>query len=344
MKFSFIVPVYNVAPYLRECVDSLLDQDMPADECEIVAVNDGSTDESPAILREYEAAHPGRFVIIDQPNAGLGPARNAGLARACGEYVWFIDSDDTVRRRSLPVFAKALDAEKPDVLCVGFATFRDAVKVFDEEIVVTPSTPAEAMCCHHCMAWNKVFSREFLLRTKLAYPAVRCPEDTAETYRVLAQARKALKADAVCYNYRQRPGSIVRTFSERAMSDMVRVFRELGDLPSAFPNMRVELEYCFWKALRWQIAHLEESMKNASAEARAAIAKHMPEFEKMFAAAEIRANICICLDDWLTRYFEGTIKEKEADLKNMRDALDRSVSMKLTAPLRRLVNLFAKKK
>jgi len=344
MKFSFVVPVYNIAPYLRECIDSLLAQDTPASECEIVAVNDGSTDESPAILREYEAANPGRFVIIDQPNAGLGPARNTGLARARGEYVWFVDSDDVLRRNSLPLFAAALDAAaadgagRVDVVCTGFMNFTGDLPVRNEEPAIVRSSPAEAMCCFHCMAWNKVFSREFLLRAKLEYPAVRCPEDIAETHRVLAQARNVLKTDAVFYFYRQRPGSIVRTINERVMSDMTRLFRELGGLASSFPELRAELAYCYWKALDWHIKFTEKNIKSYDVEAREAIVKYLPVHREMLAAATDLDNPCICLDKGFTFYYENQLDEKNAEKQKFRDNLDKSLSWRITKPLRALAD------
>ena len=93
MKFSIIIPVYNVAPYLRECLDSVLAQTYP--DWEAICVNDGSTDASGAILDEY-AAKDSRFKVVHQPNAGVSVARSAALEMARGEWVTFIDSDDTV--------------------------------------------------------------------------------------------------------------------------------------------------------------------------------------------------------------------------------------------------------
>ena len=90
---SVIVPVYNVAAYVGECLSSLVHQTFT--DFEIIAVNDGSTDGSLAILREFESSYP--FIrVIDQPNAGVSAARKAGLALAQGKYVTFVDSDDSV--------------------------------------------------------------------------------------------------------------------------------------------------------------------------------------------------------------------------------------------------------
>ena len=94
-KVSVIVPTYNVEPYLRECMDSIIGQTMK--ELEIICVNDGSTDGSLAILKEY-AEKDSRVVLIDKQNAGYGCAMNDGLDRATGEYIGIVEPDDFVDR------------------------------------------------------------------------------------------------------------------------------------------------------------------------------------------------------------------------------------------------------
>ena len=90
-KVSVILPVYNVSDYLRQCMDSIVGQTLK--DIEIICVDDGSTDDSLAILKEYEAKDQ-RVKVIQQANAGAGAARNKGLEIATGEYLSFLDSDD----------------------------------------------------------------------------------------------------------------------------------------------------------------------------------------------------------------------------------------------------------
>lgn len=99
--FSIIIPVYNVAPYLRECLDSVLAQTFIDWEC--LCVDDGSTDESGTILDEYAQKDP-RFRIFHQPNAGVSAARNLGLDNAKGEWTLFVDSDDYITADCLNLF------------------------------------------------------------------------------------------------------------------------------------------------------------------------------------------------------------------------------------------------
>lgn len=91
-KVSVIIPVYNAEKYLSEAIESVIDQSY--DDWEIIAVNDGSTDSSPDILKNYENRYPSKIRVLHQPNSGLSAARNAAIAAANGEYIAFLDADD----------------------------------------------------------------------------------------------------------------------------------------------------------------------------------------------------------------------------------------------------------
>lgn len=106
MTFSLIFPVYNVAPYLRECLDSILAQTFPSWEC--ICVDDGSTDGSAAILDEYVACDR-RFRVIHQENRGVSAARNAALDVASGDWLWFVDGDDMVHPQALEILSRHID-------------------------------------------------------------------------------------------------------------------------------------------------------------------------------------------------------------------------------------------
>ncbi len=117
LKISIIVPVYNVEKYLTQCLDSLLDQGLSAEEYEIICINDGSKDCSLKILQEYESKHS-NIVVIDKENGGVSSARNAGIERAKGEYIWFIDADDWIARKCLGDLVKILKDKSPSWLLV----------------------------------------------------------------------------------------------------------------------------------------------------------------------------------------------------------------------------------
>ena len=112
---SVIIPVYNTEEYLKRCLDSVLGNTYR--NLEVICVNDGSTDGSLSVLREYAAADP-RVRVIDQPNGGVSAARNAGLDAAAGEYISFVDSDDRVHRQYYEVLLHfALDMDADMIVC-----------------------------------------------------------------------------------------------------------------------------------------------------------------------------------------------------------------------------------
>ena len=100
VKLSIIIPVYNTEEYLPRCLNSCLEQDLLANEYEIIAINDGSSDNSLQILNAYALKYP-NIRVINQENRGLGATRNRGLNLAIGEYIWFVDSDDWVLENCL---------------------------------------------------------------------------------------------------------------------------------------------------------------------------------------------------------------------------------------------------
>ncbi|WP_142688269.1 glycosyltransferase family 2 protein [Chitinophaga polysaccharea] len=114
---SIIVPVYNLAPYLPACINSLLEQTYAP--LEIIFINDSSTDSSLEILKEYQRQYP-HFKIITQPNSGPGPARNTGLDEASGEYVLFVDGDDWIAADTVAICIETAIGELADIVCFGF--------------------------------------------------------------------------------------------------------------------------------------------------------------------------------------------------------------------------------
>ena len=108
IKFSIVLPIYNVERYLQRCLDSVLGQTYK--NYEVIMVDDGSTDNCPAICDNY-AARDTRIKVIHKQNAGLGMARNTGIENATGDYICFFDSDDFVATNLLELCAKELEKE-----------------------------------------------------------------------------------------------------------------------------------------------------------------------------------------------------------------------------------------
>ena len=118
-KISIIVPVYNSEVYLKECIDSILNQTFK--DIEVIFINDGSTDNSVQVIKENMTKN--NFIIIEQENRGLGAARNVGLKKSTGEYILFLDSDDYLDKYACEhMYKVAIDTESDVVQC-GFKFF-----------------------------------------------------------------------------------------------------------------------------------------------------------------------------------------------------------------------------
>ena len=114
ISLSIIIPVYNVEQYLPRCLDSVLQQDIPYEEYEVIVVNDGSPDSSLAIAESYARRYPNVKVVTRQ-NGGLSAARNTGLEYAKGEYVWFVDTDDRIASNCIRYLCNYAKDNKLDV-------------------------------------------------------------------------------------------------------------------------------------------------------------------------------------------------------------------------------------
>ncbi|HYN95362.1 MAG TPA: glycosyltransferase family 2 protein [Pilimelia sp.] len=218
---SIVVPVYGVEAYLRQCLDSLLTEAGP--DVEVVAVDDASPDGCPAVLDRYAAANPLLRVLHLPANVGLGEARNAGLARAAGEYVWFVDSDDWLPGGTVPAVLAALRSLDPDVLLLDHdRVYADGRVETDASSPVLRGVPGtvnlarrpELLGLQHA-AWNRVVRRRLLDDIGLRFfPG--WYEDVPFSHPLLLAAGSIGVLDRVCYHYRQRPtGAITRTVSER---------------------------------------------------------------------------------------------------------------------------------
>lgn len=214
MKLSIIVPIYNVAPYLRKCVDSLLAQDIS--DYEIILVDDGSPDECPQICDEYATTYS-NIHVVHQENAGLSAARNSGIAIAQGEYIWFVDSDDYVEPNVLGILIEQIERENLDVLRFRyqnvresgepFAPYKDTMNYNDYS-----ATPTDGLTFLNERMGNQCYAVQFLIRRDITLQEFFTPkiyfEDTDWTPRMLLRAERVASTELVVYNYLWREGSI----------------------------------------------------------------------------------------------------------------------------------------
>ena len=207
--FSIILPVYNVAPFLRECLESVLAQTFQDWEC--VCIDDGSTDGCGAIFDEYVACDK-RFRVVHQPNAGVSVARNAALDIAKGEWIVFLDGDDLLKPDALARLSVAV-APNIDIIRYGFL-------VFDENMIpkwepAAPNTTADVdvsrqidMALFYAYVWQHTYRRSRV--RDLRFPRYRRGEDRVFFDAFLLDRVNILRVlEATLYGYRQRATSAV---------------------------------------------------------------------------------------------------------------------------------------
>ncbi|MGW8062925.1 bifunctional glycosyltransferase/CDP-glycerol:glycerophosphate glycerophosphotransferase [Streptomyces ziwulingensis] len=222
-RFSVILPCYKVQGFLRECLDSVLDQSYR--DLEVVAVDDCSPDGCGAILDEYAARDDRVRVLHLEENVGLGRARNAGLPHATGDYLFFLDSDDTLTPGALRAMADRLaETDDPDVLVFDYArtywwggTRRNVLaRVLAEAGDGTFTAAGHPGILDLLMVvWNKVYRRDFVEREGFTFPPGYY-EDTPWTFPVMFSAGRIAALDRICLNYRQRrQGNILSTTSRK---------------------------------------------------------------------------------------------------------------------------------
>ncbi|ANB06721.1 glycosyl transferase [Streptomyces ambofaciens] len=222
-RFSVILPCFKVQGFLRECLDSVLDQSYR--DIEVVAVDDCSPDGSGAILDEYAARDDRVRVLHLEENVGLGRARNAGLPHATGDYLLFLDSDDTLTPGALRAMADRLaETDDPDVLVFDYArtywwggTRRNALaRVLAEAGDGTFTAAGHPEILDLLMVvWNKAYRRDFVEREGFTFPPGYY-EDTPWTFPVMFSAGRIAALDRICLNYRQRrQGNILSTTSRK---------------------------------------------------------------------------------------------------------------------------------
>ncbi|MEV6298138.1 CDP-glycerol glycerophosphotransferase family protein [Actinoplanes sp. NPDC051861] len=207
---SVVVPIYNVAPYLEECLDSIAAQYYTA--LEVIMVDDGSTDESGEIAADY-ARRDSRFKLVTKANAGLGAARNTGVEHATGEFLMFVDSDDVIPPASAELLIASITETGSDFASgnvyrltsrgvhqsglhrTAFATTTLRTHVSKQSSLMDDRT-----------AWNKIFRRKFWDKHKLAFPEGVLYEDTPVIVPAHVLAKTVDVLDVPVYYWREREG------------------------------------------------------------------------------------------------------------------------------------------
>lgn len=211
-EISVIIPVYNVEKYLNECLDSVLAQTFK--DFEVICVNDGSTDNSPEILRQY-ADKDQRVKIVTQSNQGLSMARNNGLKEACGRYVYFVDSDDAIHPKCLETAYTLAEKQQADLVCFSYIKMKEKIPdtgAFDISKLKSKTTCSPLQYCFgkkykiRFNVWTKFYRRKLLNGLEFI-PKIHF-EDYPHTFAVLSKHPKTVIINEALYFYRINENSI----------------------------------------------------------------------------------------------------------------------------------------
>ena len=205
--FSFVVPVYNVAPYLRECINSILNQQYA--NFEVCIVDDGSSDGSDAICDEY-AAEDHRVRGCHQENKGVSVARNKALDMATGEFIWFVDADDYIERNSLKYLDMIINKSQCDTIFFGNKRMTSCTNCEYE------TGELHQFLCSHVSFCNPlmIFKRSIIESHHLRFtPGMKMAEDLEFQYKYLLHSKKPIAIPHNLYYIRERGDSASRSVS-----------------------------------------------------------------------------------------------------------------------------------
>ena len=237
-KVTIILPVYNVEQYLRQCLDSVVNQTMR--EIQIICVNDGSPDNSLEILQEY-AARDARIEVIDKPNGGQATARNAGFARCKGKYAYFADADDWLEPDLCEKAYQKAEETNAEVTLFFYFSYNPnkTVQNWHENTArsFTPSvkTTAEEKIPVLALSsvWCKLFRTDFFRNNKIMFPEGLVHDDSFVNWMGITLAKKIAIVPEQLYHYRHTPGSITTSISRRSGGErslhIVTIYNKIQD-------------------------------------------------------------------------------------------------------------------
>ena len=238
MLFSIIIPVYKVEKYLHQCVDSVLCQSYQ--DFELILVDDGSPDACPKICDNYSERDE-RVKVIHQKNAGLSEARNSGTNFATGEYIVYLDSDDYISNENFLYELSRVAKNNVDVICYRFDKLYESTNTIQKAKFNFPRFKEEESYeqrlltlvisdAFYCSAWSKAIRRELIYQNNIKFKSGIFSEDQEWYYKVLLAANSIDSIDESFVVYRQREGSISKSFGIKNLTDTINLISEWKEI------------------------------------------------------------------------------------------------------------------
>jgi glycosyltransferase involved in cell wall biosynthesis len=244
-EISVIIPVYNVEKYIKECLDSVVNQSLGIENIEVIIVNDCTPDNSMEIVREYAEKYPSIKILEQKVNQGPGAARNLGLMHVTSDYVTFLDSDDYI---SLNTYENCLNKfyedESADLVIYKYVLFDsngeiDSMdihqEIYKEDHVITDLNKVPEVI-FATAPWNKVYPKKFF--SYLNFPDSMLYEDNIVAVKVLLNSNKIVLTTDSIYYYRhgENDSSRTQSVSKRNCVDLLKSNTQLLNLKNDYPN------------------------------------------------------------------------------------------------------------
>lgn len=277
-KISVIIPVYQVAQFLPQCIESVCNQDHR--NLEIILIDDGSTDESGAICDRY-AAVDSRIRVIHQENAGAAAAKNAGLKIATGEYLSFVDSDDFLEPSVYGYMIDVLESEHADAAQFGFRevyTTRTEDQVHGEG---RKKLDGKEYLCRFtkdwtcALLWNKLYRRS--LYDGIFFEEGHKIDDEYFTYQGFLKKTTVVYDDRIVYNYRKRASSVMSTpeaGEQRVLDCLDAIEKRRKKILSVYPNLRRIFDENYLDAI-WYLSGNSAGTKRTIANLKAHLREYL---------------------------------------------------------------------
>ena len=270
MQFSIIIPIYNVEKYLKESIDSVLAQDFT--DYEIILVNDGSTDNSPAICDEYAEKYT-QIKVIHKANGGLSDARNFGIKKAQGDYLIFLDSDDFWNGVIiLSEINQIIKKNNPDLIIHELSCFYNSEKIIPRKFKTKETQKFSYDLkkdlkylvnndIYYAAAWNKIIKSEIIKANQLYFPKGKIHEDVAWCADIIPYVSSySLYKNPFYYYRKEREGSLTVQIRTKNIIDLIDIISEKETLLSKFDGGLSYLSYNYYIYLN-NVNLLEEELK-----------------------------------------------------------------------------------
>ena len=290
-KVSVIVPVYNVENYLRECLDSLINQTLK--DIEIICINDGSTDSSLEIIEEY-AKRDTRIKVINKPNSGYGDSMNLGMEQATGEYIGILESDDFTEHRMFEELYNLAKSNDADIAISDFCLYwsknnktkkvNSTSKYPKEKVTNVKETPL--LIRNKTTIWAAIYKRDFLLKNNIKFlpTSGASYQDTSFRIKTISLASRIICTGNAYTRYRQDNINSSMHSKEKAFA----ICGEYGEL-TAFMNKNTEIKKYAnseklinqWNGYMWNFKRVDEQYRDEF------LQKFYDDFKKFYDSGEI---------------------------------------------------------